>query len=242
MGRRYRKRRAPKRRAYRKRGGAVKRLNTTNRGYINLNRKIDSLAILTGNQVNTVQSIDPTGTCLTLGVPTATPGALAGTYDVPFVLKFRLDQLSGVTELTNLFDSYKINGVKVKMAQFYNTSSATSVGLPWLEHFTDHDNSLVEPVAQVRQRMGVKSKYYSATKQVVSMYVKPKPSQALYSNVTQGIVPGGSYKINPWLDCAFPTIEHYSIKGIIHNMWLGNAGTNRFDIDVEMNVSLKGLL
>lgn len=243
MGRRYRKRRAPKRKAYRKRrGGAVKRLNTSNQGYMNINRKIDALAILTGGQVGTVTTVDPTGTCLTLGVPTATPGALTGTYDVPFSLKFRLDQLSGNSELTALFDSYKINGVKVKMAQFYNTSSVTSVGLPWLEHFNDHDNSIPEVVAQVRQRMGVKSKYYSATKQVVSMYCKPKPSQALYSNISQGIVPGASYKVNPWLDCSFPTIEHYSIKGIIHNMWLGNTGANRFDIDVEMNVSLKGLL
>lgn len=244
MGRKYNKRRAyrKKKSAGKRRGGAVRRLNTRSQGYMNLNRKLDALAILTGGQVGTVTAIDPTATCITLGVPTATPGALTGTFDVPFSMKFRLDQLSGASELTALFDNYKINGVKVKMAQFYNSSSVTSVGLPWLETFNDHDNSIPEVVAQVRQRMGVKSTYYSATKQVATLYCKPKPSQALYSNISQGIVPGASYKTNPWLDCSFPTIEHYSIKGIIHNMWLGNTGTNRFDIDVELNVSLKGLL
>lgn len=238
-----------KRRAYRKkryarkrRGGAVRRLNSRNQGYMNINRKLETLAILTGNEVGSVQSIDTTGTCITLGIPTPVSGALTGTYDVPFSLKFRLDQLSGYSELTALFDQYKVNGVKVKMAQFYNTSSLTSVGLPWLETFNDHDNSIPEVLGQVRQRMYTKSTYYSASKQVATLYCKPKPSQAVYSNITSGIVPGASGRINPWLDCSFPNVEHYSIKGIIHNMWLGNTGTNRFNIDVEMNVSLKGVI
>lgn len=240
-----------KRRQYRKkkaagkskrRGGAIRRLNTRSQGYMNINRKLETLAILTGNEIGSVTSIDTTGTCITLGVPTPVSGALAGTYDVPFSLKFRLDQLSGYTELTNLFDQYKINGVKANIAQFYNTSSVTSVGLPWLETFNDHDNSLPEVLGQVRQRMYTKSTYYSATKQVAALYCKPKPSMAIYGNTVTGITPGASYRQTPWLDCSFPNVEHYSIKGIIHNMWLGNTGTNRFNIDIEMNVSLKGVI
>lgn len=245
MGRKYQKRRQYRKKKAgmrKRRGGAIRRLNTRSQGYMNLNRKLETLAILTGNEIGSVTSIDTTGTCITLGVPTLVSGALAGTYDVPFSLKFRLDQLSGYSELTALFDQYKINGVKANIAQFYNTSSVTSVGLPWLETFNDHDNSIPELLGQVRQRMYTKSTYYSATKQVAALYCKPKPSQAVYSNITSGIVPGASGRVNPWLDCSFPNVEHYSIKGIIHNMWLGNTGTNRFNIDVEMNVFLKGVI
>lgn len=239
----YQKRRDFRKKKARKgKKNAIRRLNTRNQGYMNLNRKLEALAIMTSNEIGGVTSIDSTGTCITLGVPTPVPGGLAGTYDVPFSLKFRLDQLSGYSELTNLFDQYKINGIKVKMAQFYNTSSLTSVGLPWLETFSDHDNSIPEVLAQVRQRMYTKSTYFSATKQAATLYCKPRPSMAIYSNPTTGITPGASYRSAPWIDCSFPNVEHYSIKGIIHNMWLGNTGTNRFNIDVEMNVSLKGVI
>lgn len=241
----YRRRRPMKkgRKAYRKRrGGAVRRLNSPSQGYLNISRKIDVLSIKAGENAGTVAITDPTGTCLAVGVPTPSPGAVVGTYDVPFSLKFRLDQLTNYTEFTNLFDSYKLNGVKVLMSQFYNTSSVTSIGLPWIEHFNDHDNSIPETVFQVRQRMGVKTKYYSATKQVVAMYVKPKVQQAVFSNVASGITFGVSPRQSQWLDCAQPGIEHYAIKGIIHNMWLGNANLNNFQLDVSVNVSLKGAI
>jgi len=239
----YRRRRpAMKKRRYGKKKNAIRRLNSGNAGYLNISRKLDVMGLRTGDNSGTVTVTDPTSTCLSVGIPTPSPGAIVGTYDVPFSLKFRLDQLVNYTELTNLFDSYKINGVKVFVQNFYNTSSVTSIGLPWIEHFVDHDNSIPETVFQVRQRMGVKTKYFSANKQCIAMYCKPRLQQAVFNNVASGITFGVTPRGSQWVDCAQPTIEHYSVKGIVHNMWLGNAGLNNFQFDVNVNVSLKGAI
>lgn len=232
-----------KKRQFRKRKAAKKnvarRLKTTNQGYFNVNRRLPFMSIQSSNTLGAVSVTDPTGTCVTTGLPTAVPGGLSGLYDIPFSLVYRLDQLQNVTEFTNLFDHYKINGVKVDLKCFSNSSTVTGVGNSWIEYWTDHDDGTPLSAVAAREVMGVKTAYYSSSKQMVRMFVKPKPIADLETSA--GSAPA-AIGFKGWLNAADPQIPHFSIKGIIHNAYIsGTPGQNQFQIESTMNLSLKGV-
>lgn len=215
---------------------SIRRLNSSNQGYLNVNRRLPIMSISTSQEsAGNPQLIDTTGDCIQLGTPTLVPGALSSIYDVPFSMTFQLDQLAGYTEFTTLFDQYKINAVKVFLRSYANTDGALSFPMPWIECWNDHDSNVPPTVALSREVMGVKHKYFNATKNVATMYIKPKPK--INVSLQPGILPTRTQ----WIDCSYPTIQHFSIKGIIHNYNLPAvaAGNNRLEFDVVMNASFK---
>lgn len=221
---------------------SVKRLNSRNRGYINVNRRLEILSTSTAQEAQgTISTVGGTPACLVVGAPVPVSNGLPNVYDVPFSMTFTLSQLASYTEFTNLFDSYKINGVKVLVRSFANTDGALSFPMPWIECWNDHDNSVLPTVALSREIMGVKHKYFSSSKNVISMYVKPKP--IIESTGTTTSISAITPKYSQWIDCADSDIQHYGIKGIIHNYTLPttNAGNNRLEFDVAMNVSFKDI-
>lgn len=233
-----RKRKQVRRKAYKKntvlRSGA---------GYMNVNRRCPLMSIQDGGAVGTISVTDPTSSCITLGTPVSVPGAIAGLYDVPFSMKFSLNQLTAFSEFTNLFDSYKINSVKVYLKAFYNTSAATSVGLPSIEYVTDHDDANVITPSQMRERVGSKHKWFNATRNVATMWVRPRVGNIVQSSAALGTTALATGKRAQWIDSSTPGVEHYAIKGVIRNFYTsGSAGANQFQIDVVPNVSFKGCL
>lgn len=218
--------------------GGIKRLNTSNQGYLNVNRRLPLISASTSNQsIGGLTVSDPTGNCVTFGTPVAVPNGLNTVFDVPFVMRFSLNQLVSFTEFTTLFDQYKINAVKVALRSYANTDGTLAFPMPWIEHWNDHDSALVPTISGSREIMGVKHKYLNATKNVCTMYVKPKFSIEVNGTSTTGMIsrPGS------WLDCADSSVEHLAIKGIIHNYALPAVapGNNRIELDITMNVSFK---
>lgn len=234
-----RKRKGVARRRVYRRKNVVRRLNSSNQGYINVNRRLAFIAVQASAEAGQATVIDPSTSCLVLGTPTAVPGAVAGLYDIPFSMKFRLDQLTQYTEFQALFDNYKINAVKVFLKCFPNNSTATGVGMPWLEHWNDHDDSVPTTAIAARQHMGVKHKYFSGDKVVAAMYCKPRILDQVYANALSVGEPAALTR-STWLNLANPSVEHFAIKGILHNVWLNSgAGTNQFQFDVVVNASFK---
>lgn len=234
MGVRQRKRYQGLKRAGRK--NVLRRLNSSNQGYLNINRRLPIMSIATATQTQGgVVLEDTTNDCIALGVPTLVPNGLGSTYDLPFSMTFQLDQLAGYTEFTSLFDQYKINAVKVYLRSFANTTGPLGFPMPWIECWNDHDSNAPPTVTASREIMGVKHKYFSSDKTVATMYVKPKPK------ITTGLTPVIAPTRSQWIDCTTPTIQHFSIKGIIHNYSLPAvaAGNNRLEFDVVMNASFK---
>lgn len=246
-GRRMKKRGGMRQRlrtqAMRRYGGSalrsIKKLSSSNQGYLNVNRRLPLISTSTANQSQGALTLsnDPTGTCVQIGTPVAVPNGLATVYDVPFSMTFQLNQLAGVSDFTNLFDQYKLNAVKVFLRSYANSDGALGFPIPWIEHWNDHDSNVVPSIAQSREIMGVKHKYFSSSKNVITMYVKPKPTVEVGGTSTTGLIPRGS----SWIDCADTGVAHYSIKGIIHNYALPAvaAGNNRLEFDVVMNCSFK---
>lgn len=236
----YRKRRGMKF-MKRKQGVSVfKRLSSSNAGYININRRLDLISVAATPEQGAPLVRPAAQTCMQLGIAIPTVGGLSSTYDVPFSLTFRLDQLRNYTEFTNLFDQYKINAVKIVIRSFANIDNALGFPMPYIEYWTDPDSNVPPTVDQSREVMGVRTKYFNATTNSCTMYIKPKVA---ISVVDAGGLAGGKSG-RGWLDSAQPDVLHYSIKGIIHNFSLPavTAGNNNLLWDITQNVSFKEVI
>lgn len=236
--RRAMKKRGNKKRAYRKRAYGRKGFGKS--GGFKLLRKLPDMAIKSTNVQGNPNAIDSTGTCITLGGANLSVGSSGG-WDIPFSLKFRLDQLINSTDVTGIADKYKIIGAYVRM--YYNKSNAqagATAGLPYIEYKTDHDDSTPPTVNGLREKMGVKLSTFKNGSSFIGMKCRPLPSREIFGSgiSTAYEVPSKSVFINS----SYPTVEHYGIKGVIHNMWLPAVdGQEVMKVDVTLAIVAKDL-
>lgn len=234
-GRKYRARQG-KKYAYRRGRG----VNSKSRGYININRKLDMLSVAASPTAGAPIITPAAQTCILLGVPTPTVGGLGTTFDVPFSLTFKLSQLRNFGELTQVFDQYKINTVKVQIRSFANSDGALGFPMPFITYYSDGDSNTPPSVNETREIMGSRTCYFNSKTNVCQFYVKPKISvpAVTATGTSTALVTKG------WLDCADPEVNHYSIKGIIHNYSLPAVvtGNNNLLWDITQNVSFKEII
>lgn len=239
-----RRRYAPKRKLIRRKRYARRRHNPmrSRNGFLNIIRKTS--AIVTNSTPGTVGSVnktDPTGTCLNLGTPVYVPGTV-NCYDIPFSMVFRLDQLMNASDITSIADQYKISSAIVKLhANFNLAGTGPQTGaIPWLEYIQDHDDGVTPTLAQLRERMGVKTKYFSATKPYIQMGVRPRFADTVFQNGSSATGYGvGSRR--EWLNTTYSGVEHYGLKGVLHNVLLpgGADVASCFNWDVSLKVLAK---
>lgn len=183
--------------------------------------------------------------CVTLGTPVLSTGATgtATSYDIPFSLQFSLSQLLNHTDITNLCDKYKILGAYVRMYANHNQFSGNSTaGQCYLQYITDHDDSNVPTLNQLREKMGVKLKTFKNQSTYIGIKVKPLPNRQIYSSA---LVSGYEIpKYAPWIDCATDGVPHYGIKGVISGFNLPggtSAGVERMVFDVALVIAGKDI-
>ncbi|AXQ65921.1 MAG: capsid jelly roll protein [Cressdnaviricota sp.] len=184
---------------------------------------------------------DPTGTCVQLGAPVFIPGT-SNCYDTPFSLKFQLNQLMNSTDIVNISDRYRILKAKVRIHANFNQTGTVNVGTtPWIEHYVDHDDATVPAISQVRERMGVKTKYFSGSKPAITMLCRPRFADTIYRSGVASAYGVGNRR--EYINTAYADVEHYGIKGILHNVPLTGAGSggSLFDVDVQLYVIAKDL-
>lgn len=179
-----------------------------------------------------------TNNSVILGTPTAAPGGL-NMYDVPFSVVGRLDELANFTELTGLFDQFKISFIKVKVQTAYTTGTGAVTPIPFIDYLADHDDGVPPVATSFRDRMGVKTRYFSSMRPAITMVCKPKV-------VVRGLLTAaGAQNTNliprpTWVNSAYPETEHYAIKGILRNVYLpAAANTSLLTWDVSLGVALK---
>jgi len=201
----------------------VRRLNEPM--YI-VNSSVQGVPAITGTNMNSL---------LTFGTPAASVGP---GYNIPFAMRFSLSQIANYTELSAIFDQYRILGVKVFVSYQHNVSTASATSsLPSLQWFVDYDdNTPPTNASEVRQRMGVITKRYSADKVCFAMSLRPRP---IFTAGT-AIVPYGT-----WYDTALPSEILYGLKGLLNNVNLPALGTDpystSFKIDVQYVVQFRTL-
>lgn len=191
---------------------------------------------------------DTSGTCINPYLASGavwSAGLLAGTYGNGFSLNFMLSQLQNYTDFTNLFDRYKLTGVKVTF--LYQISEATAGGaqvLPTINYGVDYDdNSAPTSLDVMKQKQNTKRKILSANRPF-SIFVKPKHINALLGipGASPTTVLANSTNVG-WLNCEYPSIAHTGLKFWVQDLYSGATATttiqSKLDISIQMYVKTK---
>lgn len=175
----------------RRRTGALQRTRPSAKvttGYLKVKQKVASQII--------VPAVDGTG---------------APVDYTPATFVFRLSDLIQATEYTRLFDSYRLNGVKVTMAPLSSLAAAN----PAYKMLTaiDLDDDQLSTTNALLQRSNVKIRTVSAgggNPQVFSQFLRPRYLTQLYESAIDTGYGQGNRK--QWLDTTDATIPHYGLK------------------------------
>jgi len=166
---------------------------------------------------------------------------------------FQINDLQSITELSNLYDQYRIDGVKfyIKMtsnpdAQYmpngtqYGGSNNNSAGnfYPTLWFVRDHDDNAASNVATLKQYTKAKHVVLKPNKEI-GIFVKP-------STLTEvKTASGGSSNLvnygKPWLDIADLNVNYYGLKMAIdfEGLTVPNTMTWTFHVTAKYYVSMK---
>lgn len=154
---------------------------------------------------------------------TPVAGQLPQTWESGFSAQFQLNSTIDFTDMTQLFDRYKIVGVKLKFQYLANAGTPISTAnLPTLHYAFDGDDS-AGPVAP----NDVLSKAYCKTRVLnanipTSVYYKPRVSKELY--ISPGVY-GETSERPCWIDCNNPQVPHFGMKMWLAD-WLGGVDNN----------------
>jgi hypothetical protein len=171
----------------------------------------------------------------------------SGYYQMAGAMRFRLSDVEQSSDLTHLFDQYKISGVKLKI-HWTNNSAIGQQNWgerPTITYAVDADDfNFPATLGELRQKNSVKFHTFGSNKPLI-LYIKPKAASRLYSS---GISSGGGYTgygpVRQWIDSSYPQTEHYGLKFWLSNVQLKNGELNmpnHFRVETIYYLKMKGV-
>lgn len=180
----YRRRRKSYRRGTRRTFRRSRRFPRTKRSLIHIRRAGSAASV----------SVNPAGTVY-----------INSTY-------FQLNSVINPTELTALFDEYRINCVVLSFIPRPNVVQVLANGnevpnnyVPTFHYAIDYDDANL--VSNVDQLAEYGNYHFTEFNKKINVKIKPKFATAAYSGAFTSYKPGKG-----WLDCASPGIQHYGLK------------------------------
>lgn len=172
-----------------------------------------------------------------LSLSAVSADSLTGCYQFGWSHDFRLINMSGSTEFTQLFDKYKITGIKYKiMYQCNDAQVAGSQVLPIIHYCVDSDDTTTPSnLGSVQERANTKVKVLGNT-QTVSFFVRPKVAATLYQSA---ISSGYEVRKAPFINSSYPSIPHYGVKIWLNNVYMVTANNTAFTIEPTYYLALK---
>lgn len=157
----------------------------------------------------------------TWNLGTVVTDIVPGTSQFGLTANFQLRDVLNHTEFTNLYDRYKILGVKLKF--MYQSATAQdqlnlgtgSVGynnvLPIMDHTFDIDDSDATTITKtgVQQHAYCKTQIFQAN-QPFKKYMVPRASSKI--KITDTVVGDAVLGCSVWLDCSHDDAPHYGLK------------------------------
>lgn len=132
-----------------------------------------------------------------------------------FAFQFNLSALPNVSEFINLFDRYKIMGVKLRVMFLQNSQDVgtlTSVSIPVIHYVYDCDDANPPTTeAEMLQKNFLKTRRLD---QPFNYYIKPKATSEVFASVSST---GYSVSKSMWIDMNSPQIPHFGFKAWISN-------------------------
>lgn len=164
-------------------------------------------------------------------VLTAAAGsAVTGTYN------FQLSQLDQVAAFQALFDVYRIDAIRIRIAPQQNalglTTNSTTT-LVELYNVVDYDdNTALATVAKARE---YENCIILAPGESCERTFQPRAAIAAY----QGALTAFGNVGGMWIDQSYPNVQHYGLKVIIPAATVAQTQLQSWDIFFEMYVSFK---
>ena len=126
---------------------------------------------------------------------------------------FSLSSASGASELTALFDSYRIDKVDVAIYNRVNPSAQTAAAAayPRFHYVFDRDDATAPPTLDdLMQHQGVKTHIFDEGHNTLKFSISPRVATALWAG---GAFSGYGTPDKPmFVDCANPAVPHYGWK------------------------------
>lgn len=149
---------------------------------------------------------------------------------------FKLSSVIDPADFTNLYDKYKIVGVRLKVMYQANSASTGGVSvLPIINYSIDHDDASVPTsLNNVECKAFAKSRILTGDKPL-NLYLKPKVAVGLYQGAFTGYgIPGST-----WINSSSPDVQHYGVKFWINNFYAPTGANNQITIQPTYYLALK---
>lgn len=130
--------------------------------------------------------------------------------------KFALSDLGTYTDLSGLFDQYRISMVVMKVIQRSTSlsmieSNANNVlGMPILFWYIDLDDNTTPTEAGMRKNNRTHTQMFDVGKRVATIKVRPRFANNILDNASGTAQTLG--KRSQWIDCAHAQVPHYGVK------------------------------
>lgn len=155
--------------------------------------------------------------------------------NVAYAATFSLNQLPNVSDITNLFDNYKILKVTVKMYPLNPNVSSSNIYR--LMTAVDYNDANTPTAVSIREHGNMRSHLLYNGRGYVQRTFRPHVLDTIYNtSIADGF---GTDKPAPWIGTAYPGVPHYGFK--IH----GNgfpASTSIFRADVTVTLAVKDVI
>lgn len=196
-------------------------------------RRQAQLMRITQTAANTVAITDGNG-CLSIGTTGA--DSMSNTIQWGNSYLFKLSSVIDSTDFTNLYDRYKINGIRLKIMYQADSASVGGLGvLPIFNYCPDYDDAAVpSSLNAVETKQKARSIILTANKPV-SIFVKPKVASALY----QSLLTGYAVSKAPFINSTYPDVQHYGLKTWINNFYAPAGANNQITIQATYYLSCK---
>lgn len=134
---------------------------------------------------------------------------------------FTLSQLPNATEFTQLYDQYKITGIKFEIIPTYNVNAVAQVTddtasnlylIPTVHTVLDFDDH--QAPANLEELMQYQNLKTTRGNVIHKRYWKPK-AIAVLQNTTGTPLEFARGLSNEWIDCGNPNVLHYGLKWAI---------------------------
>lgn len=143
---------------------------------------------------------------------TITFGGIAGGF-VPSGRSFRLDQVTNFTNLTNLFDQFRIDTVEISF--MLRGLPSTVIAYPRVIVFPDFDDAAT-PVssAVINNRPRLSKHTFTPDEPEFRIALKPRLAQAAFNGSFSAY---SQPNTSVYVDCAYPATDHYGLKFAFEN-------------------------
>lgn len=162
---------------------------------------------------------DDTAGIVTIGTPLNAASGMAGLYDIPFGMEFKLDAVRAYQDIANIADKFRIRWVKL---DFYSSPNAGynasqgNVALPIkVDYFFDATSGTAPTVGYLENRMGTQTGTFSETGHF-STVIRPTPVMLVGDvGTSQAAVPAlGTVYLSSATGAATP---HFGLRACIRD-------------------------